>query len=315
MADNYKFPDEMDEDPIENEIEIEIEDDTPEEDRKHAQPLPEEIVKDIEEDDLESYSKEAKQRLLQMKKLINDERRAKEQAFREQEEAVRVAQSLLEKTKELQKNLSQGEKVLVSNVYDSATREIDAAKREYKEAYDSGDADRLVEAQQKLTAAQYKAAQISQYKPQYDENSLQEWENSVQIQKPQAQPQRLDPKTQAWLDKNSWYGTDEDMSFLAMGVHRRLEKEGVPPGSDHYWNVIDTEMRKRFPDRFAGEQSVETKDSATKRSNTVVAPATRSTSSKKIKLTQTQLALAKKFKLTPEQYAMELTKVQESQNG
>ena len=310
---NYKFPDEMDEDPIEQQIEIEIEDDRPVEDQKNATPLPEEIVHDIENDDLESYSKEAKQRLLQMKKLINDERRAKEQAFREQEEAVRVAQSLLEKTKELQKNLSQGEKVLVSNVYDSATREIESAKRAYKEAYDSGDSDLLVEAQANLTAAQYKAAQISQYRPQYDENTLQEWENSVQIQQPQAQPQRLDSKTQAWLDKNSWYGTDEDMSFLAMGVHRRLEKEGVPPGSDHYWNVIDNEVRKRFPDRFAGE--AETKDSAQKRSNTVVAPATRSTSSKKIKLTQTQLALAKKFKLTPEQYAMELTKVQESQNG
>ena len=310
---DYKFPDEMDEDPIEEQIEIEIEDDRPIEDQKNATPLPEEIVKDIEEDDLESYSKEAKQRLLQMKKLINDERRAKEQAFREQEEAVRVAQSLMERTKELQRNLSQGEKTLVHNIYDSATREIEAAKRAYKEAYDSGDSELLVEAQANLTAAQYKAAQISQYKPQYDENTLQQWENSVQIQQPQAQPQRLDPKTQAWLDKNSWYGTDEDMSFLAMGVHRRLEKEGVPPGSEHYWNVIDTEVRKRFPDRFSGE--AETKDSAPKRSNTVVAPATRSTSSKKIKLTQTQVALAKKFKLTPEQYAMELTKIQESQNG
>jgi len=313
MAENYKFPDEMDENPVEEQFEIEIEDDRPIEDQKNATPLPAEIVQDIEEDDLESYSKEAKQRLLQMKKLINDERRAKEQAFREQEEAVRVAQSLMERTKELQRNLSQGEKVLVHNVYDSATREIETAKRAYKEAYDSGDSDLLVEAQANLTAAQYKAAQISQYRPQYDESSLQNWENNVQIQQPQPQPQRLDPKTQAWLDKNSWYGTDEDMSFLAMGVHKRLEKEGVPPGSEHYWSVIDNEMRKRFPDRFSGE--TETKDSPQKRSNTVVAPATRSTSSKKIKLTQTQVALAKKFKLTPEQYAMELTKIEESQNG
>jgi hypothetical protein len=314
MAENYKFPDEVD-DPIENQIEIEIEDDTPEEDRRNAIPLPEEIVKDIEDDDLESYSKEAKQRLLQMKKLINDERRAKEQAYREQSEAVRVAQTLLERTKELQKNLSQGEKVLVNNAQNSATNELDFAKKEYKEAYDSGDSDRLVEAQTKLTSAQYRAAQLAQYRPQYDENALQNWENSVQIQQPQPQPQRLDPKTQAWLDKNSWYGSDEDMSFLAMGVHRRLEKEGVPPGSDHYWNVIDNEMRKRFPDKFSGESQAETKDSASRRSNTVVAPATRSTASKKVKLTQTQLALAKKFKLTPEQYAVELTKVQESQNG
>ena len=316
MADaGYKFPDEIDEDPIENQIEIEIEDDTPEEDRKHAQPLPEEIVKEIDEDDLESYSKEAKQRLLQMKKLVNDERRAKEQAFREQEEAVRVAQSLLQRTKELQGRLTEGEKAYVSTAKDSVSREVDMAKREYKEAYDSGDSELLVAAQEKLTRAQLKAQQIEQYKPQFDENTLQQWENSVQIQQPQAQPQRLDSKTQAWLDKNSWYGTDEDMSFLAMGIHRRLEKEGVPTGSDYYWNVIDNEMRKRFPDKFSGEPQVETKDSAPKKSNTVVAPATRSTASKKVKLTTSQLALAKKFKLTPEQYAMELTKVQESQNG
>ena len=312
MAENYKFPDEQD-DPIENQIEIEIEDDTPEEDRKHATPLPEDIVRDIEEDDLESYSKEAKQRLLQMKKLVNDERRAKEQAFREQAEAVRVAQTLLERTRVLQSNLSQGERVLVNNAQSSAVNDLDSAKKEYKEAYDSGDSDRLVEAQTKLTAAQYRAAQLAQYRPQYDESTLQNWENSVQIQQPQPQPQRLEPKTQAWLDKNSWYGTDEDMSFLAMGVHRRLEKEGVPPGSDHYWNVIDNEMRKRFPDKFSGES--DSKDSTSRKSNTVVAPATRSTASKKVRLTQTQLALAKKFKLTPEQYALELTKVQESQNG
>jgi hypothetical protein len=123
----------------------------------------------------------------------------------------------------------------------------------------------------------------------------------------------LDSKTQAWLDKNSWYGSDDDMSFLAMGIHRRLERDGVTTGSDQYWSAIDTEMRKRFPEKFAGENTAETKDSV-KKPSTVVAPATRSTSPKKIRLTQTQLALAKKFKLSPEQYAMELTKL-ESQNG
>jgi hypothetical protein len=123
----------------------------------------------------------------------------------------------------------------------------------------------------------------------------------------------LDSKTQSWLDKNSWYGVDDDMSFLAMGIHRRLERDGVTTGSDQYWNAIDTEMKKRFPEKFAGDNNSETKDSV-KKPSTVVAPATRSTSPKKIRLTQTQLALAKKFKLSPEQYALELTKL-ESQNG
>jgi len=319
MAEEFKFPDEIEEEikapevekEPEDKIEIEVEDDRPIEDQKNATPLPEAIVKEVEEDNLEEYSKEAKQRLLQMKKLINDERRAKEQALREQEEAVRVAQSLLDETKKLKSRLSDGEKVYVSTAKENVTRELEAAKKAYKEAYDSGNSDLLVEAQEKLTEAKMKSNEIERYKPQYDESSLQNTENEVQIPQSSQQP-RLDSKTQSWLDKNSWYGVDEDMSFLAMGIHKRLEKDGVPTGSDHYWSVIDTEMRKRFPEKFQTE-TTETKDSA-KKPATVVAPATRSTSPKKIRLTQTQLALAKKFKLSPEQYAMELTKL-ESQNG
>ena len=315
--DDFKFPDEMEtpevEAPAEEKIEIEIVDDRPEEDQKNAQPLPEEIVKDIENDDLEQYSKEAKQRLLQMKKLINDERREKEQAVREQQEAIRVAQSLVEETKKLRGRLTEGEKVYVSNAKEGAERQLELARIAYKEAYDSGDSDKVVDAQEKLTEAKFKIHQVESYRPQYDESALQTAENEVKIPEQSQQPQRLDSKTQSWLDKNSWYGVDDDMSFLAMGIHRRLERDGVTTGSDQYWNAIDTEIKKRFPEKFAGDNNSETKDSV-KKPSTVVAPATRSTSPKKIRLTQTQLALAKKFKLSPEQYALELTKL-ESQNG
>lgn len=317
--DDFKFPDEMEnetpevEASAEEKIEIEIVDDRPEEDQKNAQPLPEEIVQDIENDDLEQYSKEAKQRLLQMKKLINDERREKEQAVREQQEAIRVAQSLVEETKKLRGRLTEGEKVYVSNAKEGAERQLELARIAYKEAYDSGDSDKVVDAQEKLTEAKFKVHEVESYRPQYDESALQTAENEVKIPEQSQQPQRLDSKTQSWLDKNSWYGVDDDMSFLAMGIHRRLERDGVTTGSDQYWNAIDTEMRKRFPEKFAGDNNSETKDSV-KKPSTVVAPATRSTSPKKIRLTQTQLALAKKFKLSPEQYALELTKL-ESQNG
>ena len=319
MAEEFQFPDEIEQEtkvetPAENAIEIEVIDDRPEEDQKNATPLPKEIVEDIENDDLEEYSKEAKQRLLQMKKLINDERREKEQALREQHEAIRVAQNIIEENKKLKGSLSSGERVLVGNAKQAAEQELNMAKKAYKEAYDSGDSELLVEAQDKLTDAKIKVKQIELYRPQYDEETFKNQENAVQSQLQQSQPARLDSKTQAWLDKNSWYGTDDDMSFLAMGIHRRLERDGVPIGSDHYWSSIDTEMHKRFPEKFAGESPSETKDSVSKKSSTVVAPATRSTSPKKIRLTQTQLALAKKFKLSPEQYAMELTKL-ESQNG
>jgi len=319
MAEEFQFPDEIEQEkkvaePADSGFEIEVIDDRPEEDQKNATPLPKEIVEDIENDDLEEYSKEAKQRLLQMKKLINDERREKEQALREQQEAIRVAQTIIEENKKLKGSLTSGEKVLVDNVKVSAARDLEMAKKAYKDAYDSGDSELLVNAQEQLTEAKLKMNQFENYKYQYDEESFKNQENAVQSQLQQSQPARLDSKTQAWLDKNSWYGTDDDMSFLAMGIHRRLERDGVPIGSDHYWQSIDTEMHKRFPEKFAGESPSETKDSVRQKSSTVVAPATRSTSPKKIRLTQTQLALAKKFKLSPEQYAMELTKL-ESQNG
>ena len=318
----FKFPDEIENEvqtpDLEEELEIEIVDDTPEEDRRNATPLPKEIVDEIDKDDLEAYTGQAKERLMQMKKAMHDERRAKEAALKEQQEAVTFAQKVYQENQKLKTKLTAGEQTLVSNYKENIVRELEDAKREYKEAYDSGDSDRLVEAQDKLTDVKMKAKEIERYKPEFSEDALQSQETEVQI--PQ-QPQRLDSKTQAWLDKNSWYGVDEDMSFLAMGVHRRLEREGVPIGSDHYYSVIDNEMRQRFPEKF--ESAEETKYSSeteskssvkTSKPSTVVAPATRSTSPKRVKLTPTQIQLAKKFNLTPEQYARELTKL-ESQNG
>ena len=310
----YKFPDEIEASASEEqEIEIEIVDDTPEEDRKNATPMPKEIVDEIESDDLESYSGEAKQRLLQMKKVMHDERRAKEAALREQEEAFRVAQQLVEENKKLKGKLSNGEQTLVNTYKETVARELDDAKRAYKDAYDSGDSELLAEAQDKLFDVKMKAQDIARYRPEFSEEALQEQENNVQMQN---QP-KLEPKTQAWLDKNSWYGSDEDMSYLAMGIHRRLEKEGVALGSDHYFSVIDKEMRNRFPEKFSDTKVSDTETKTSSKSNaprTVVAPATRSTSPRKIALTPTQVQLAKKLNLTNEQYARELMKM-ESQNG
>ena len=308
-SNKFKFPDE-EPDALE-EIEIEIIDDVPEEDRKNATPMPKNIVDEIDNDDLEEYSGKAKERLLQMKKVMHDERRAKEEALREQAESLRVAQQLVNENKNLKGRLSTGEQTLVNNYKENMVRELDDAKREYKDAYDSGDSDRLGEAQEKLIDVKMKSKQIDDYRPEFQNDTLQPQESDVQIQQP---TQRLEPKTQEWLDKNSWYGSDDDMSYLAMGIHRRLERQGVALGSEHYFNVIDTEMRQRFPEKFDDETSEPEVKPSAKRPSNVVAPATRSTSPKKIRLTPTQVQLAKKFNLTPEQYARELTKL-ESQNG
>ena len=315
---DFKFPDESkaEQPEAEPEFEIEIEDDTPPEDRGQS-PMPKKIVEELEQDELEEFTGKAKEKLSQLKKVWHDERRAKEAASKEATEAARIAQQLLDENQKLKSKLSAGEQNLLNKHKENITYEIEKAKAAYKEAYDSGDSDRLVEAQEKLTSVQMEAKQIERYQPEYSEDALQNSETQVQI--PQ-QPQRLEPKTQSWLDKNSWYGVDDDMSFLAMGIHRRLEREGVAVGSDHYFGVIDKEMRQRFPEKFEQEETkdsseVEIKHSAkVSKPSTVVAPATRSTSPKKVRLTPTQVQLAKKFNLTPEQYARELTKL-ESQNG
>jgi len=299
-------------------FEIEEEDDTPPEDRDRD-PLPENIKEELEADTLDDYSERVKQRLSQLKKVWHDERRAKEAADRERQEAMAMAQRIIAENKKLKTTLSSGEEDYLNTLKDSYTKELDLAKREYREAYDSGDTEKIIEAQSKMNEAQCKLSQAQQLKPQYKIDSLQEDENSVQIQQERnTQPQapKPDAKALAWQEANQWFGKNRAMTGFALGLHDELvNHEGIMPSTDAYYRRIDDAMRKTFPEHFGETESLEEEKPAqrTKPSN-VVAPATRSTAPKKVRLTKTQLALAKKFKLTPEQYARELLKT-ENANG
>ena len=288
--------------------EIEVEDDTPEEDRGRT-PMPKELVEELEADELEEYSEKVKTRLKQMKKVWHDERREKEREAREKAEAIATAQRLLERTRQLEATLVQGEQSLIGSYAQTAEYEIAAAKREYKEAYESGDADRMTDAQEKLNVASYKLQQIRNYRP-----TLQPTESQVEIPQQQVQQPRLDTKTVAWQERNTWYGTDPEMTATALGLHQKLVSERGPQyaGTDEYWGVVDKTMRRRFPDYFGdevenGEAKPTTRDS---KAAPVVAPASRTRSPKKIVLKQSQLTIAKKLGLTPEQYARELLKME-----
>jgi hypothetical protein len=316
MADEQEVQGQEQEVDLKDDFDLQVEDDTPEEDRNRA-PLPAEMVQDLEQDELEEYSDKVKTRLKQMKKVWHDERREKERAFREQQEAIAFAQKVLEENKRLKSTLSEGEKSYIDTAKNAAALELEMAKRAYKEAYDSGDSDQIVEAQEKLNAASYKIQQVNSFRP-----TLQPQENDVQI--PQQAPQQaveFDRKTKAWLDKNSWYGRDPEMTALALGFHQKLEREegNQYVGSDDYWRRVDETMRRRFPEYFGDEEK--TSDGGGKpvqrtetKSATVVAPASRSTSSKRVVLKASELAIAKKFGLTPEQYAKEKLRL-EKQNG
>ena len=284
----------------EKDFELEIEDDTPEQDR-NRQPLPKEMVQDLEEDELEEYSEKVKTRLKQMKKVWHDERREKEAALREQQEAVSLAHNLVEENKKLKTRLTEGEKSLIMTATREAELDTQMAERAYKEAYDSGDSDQILEAQKKLNTTSNRLERLKGYRP-----SLQASENSVQNQPTQAAAPRLDQKTDSWRKQNTWFGQDEEMTATALGLHQKLEKQygGQYIGTDEYWNTVNKTMQRRFPEYFGDEEPEKPQRTAA----TVVASASRSTAPKKIVLKQSQLAIAKKLGLTPEQYAREYAK-------
>lgn len=292
-------------------VKIEVEDDTPEEDRGR-EPLPEDIVKELEADELEDYSEKVKTRLKQMKKVWHDERRAKEAALREQNEALRLAQQALEENKKLKAKVSYSETALVSSYKEAAKRQLEEAKRVYKEAYDSGDSDRVVEAQEQLTAAKMRAEQAQRFKP----TPLQTRETEVNIDQ-QVQVPKPDNKAIAWQERNTWFGKNRLMTGMALALHEELvETHGQAYATtDEYYDRIDKTMRSKFPEEFPSETQTGGGKPSQRTENkpaTVVAPASRSTAPKKVVLKQSQIALAKKLGLTPEQYAREYAKTLEN---
>jgi len=309
--DEFKFPDEVDEKEASkgNEFDIEIEDDTPEEDR-NRQPMPKEIVDELEKDSLEAeeYSAAAKEKLKQLKKVWNDERRAKETALREHQEAVAFAKKTLEENKRIKAMLQSGEKEYVESVKTAAELELEKAKRLYKDAYDLGDTDALITAQEAMQNAGYKLQQAKNFKLptlQEDETSVKD---NYQAESVSPQPDR---RAMSWQQRNQWFGQDKEMTAAALGLHEKLKEQGVEIGSDEYYSTLDRTMRKRFSEFFDEPEETNKSEPTRTKPSTVVASAMRSTSSNKIKLKASQVQLAKKLGLTPEQYAREALKLGE----
>jgi hypothetical protein len=317
QTEEYKFPDEQDQDksetkgkPVED-LEIEIEDDTPAEDRNRTPADPAKVkALEVEVDDLDKYSKEAKDKLIRMKRVWNDERRRAEFAERERNAAVEAAQRLHEENKLVKQMLHSGAKETAEAVTEQAKSQLKMAKKAYKEAYDAGDSEALAEAQEDITKATIRLEKVKKVKPE----ALQEEKYEVQTSQ-QYQPQPpTDPKLNTWQRNNSWFGQDEEMTAAALGLHEKLKRQGAVIGSDEYYATLDNTMRKRFPENFEDlepEIEVEQKEDNPKaKPATVVAPATRSTAPKRIKLRTSQVAIAKKLGLTPEQYVRELLKLE-----
>jgi len=309
--DEYKFPDEIEDKgkPVEevdaeDDLQIEVEDDTPPQDRDKI-PSDQDFVDELDRTELDEYSVEAKKKLAGFRKVYHDERRRADAAQREQQEAIDLAKRLLEENRALKNKVTSSEQQALDSYMTSADRELEMAKKDYRDAYEAGDGEKLVEAQEKITAAKIKAERALNISEQ---RALQRQESDVQIQQVRQQPVR-DSKAETWRERNSWFGQDDEMTSLALGIHEKLVKEhGMAYATtDEYYKRIDNTMRKRFPENFESIEEDEKPVAKTKPS-TVVAPASRSTSSKKVRLTTSQQAIAKKLGLTNEQYARELIK-------
>jgi hypothetical protein len=281
------------------EVEIEVEDDTPEADRgRKAAPPPKEVTNE----ELENYSDKVKNRIKHFSKGYHDERRAKEEAQREREALETYTKNLMAENKKLKGTVDQSHNTLIESAKKQVNGEMALAQRQYKEAYESGETDKILEAQTALNTAQIRMERVNGLKPkQIQPLQPQETPVQTQVEAPQPQVQR-DEKAEAWRDNNPWFGSDDEMTAFALGLHNKLTKEGVDPKTDTYYEKINTRMQQVFPDQF--DDGIEDEPESTQRkSSNVVAPATRSTAPKKIRLTQSQIAIAKKLGVPLETYA------------
>jgi len=312
MAEKYQFPDELDDDKGEkveiiqpdDDVEIEIVDDTPVQDRGRK-PLEKE-VDDPSDDEIETYSDKVKVRIKELTHARHDERRAKEALYREKQELERLAQHMVEENKRLKQYVNSGSEQYDAMAKTVANSELEKARREFKIAQEAFDSDAIMAAQEALTDAKMKVAAVQNYRSA----PLQVEEYNVQPQQPAPQQVQPDEKTLRWQAKNQWFGAQgfEEVSSFALGLHQKLVSNGVDPRSDEYFEQIDARIKSTFPDMFGGASE------KSRRPSSVVAPATRSTGTRKVQLTPSQAALIKKYNLDPKKYVAEVLKL-ENQNG
>jgi hypothetical protein len=315
MAEPYKFPDEVENKKTSNvefeiegegEIEIEIEDDTPVQDRGRK-PLDKEVV-DPTDDEIESYSDKVKSRIKELTHARHDERRVKEATMREKQELERLAQQLIQENNRLKQNVYTGQEAIIEGAKGKAEFQLKEARANLKLAQESFDNDAIIAAQEEVMDAKIRAEQVKNYRLA----PLQE--EKFEVQTPQTQPAKVEPdeKTLRWQAKNQWFGQNgfEEYTSYALGLHQKLVTNGVDPRSAEYFEQIDARMKSSFPDLFGQTNDKPRSGEVQKRPTTVVASVSRSTSAGKIKLTQTQVALAKKFGLTPQQYAVQVAKLE-----
>lgn len=289
--------------------EVEVIDDRPEDDRR---PPAKQEAKAQDDDELENYGDKVKKRINKLKYQQHEERRKREEAERMREEAIRVAQTYAEQSRQYQQIIEQGEHLLHEQAESRATAQLEKAKQDYRQAYEEGNTDKVIAAQEAMMAAQQEAKAAQWNAQQAKRKPPAQQRPAPQPQRQVAPPPKPSERAQNWAAENDWFGKEKDMTALAYGVHERLvTEEGIAPDSDEYYETIDRTMRAKFPEYFGEESGSGQAPSSTHQSPPVVtAPSTRNNGAKprKVRLSRTQIALAKRLGITPEQYATQLLK-------
>lgn len=313
-SDDFEFPDEKEQKAKtqkddDDDFKVEIEDDTPPEDRGRK-PMAE-PPEDPSDEELSTYDEKVQSRIKKFTRGYHDERRAKEQAERERVAAEEFARKVFEENKRLKEQLESGSKVFIEQHQTTAQTELEVAKKKVKQAFEDGDAEGMAAAQEDLAKATLRLQKAQEMRPIEMEKE--------EFEPPRPQAPKIDSKTQRWVDSNSdWFGKDDEMTMAAMGLDRKLQREYGPEyvGTDDYFKKVDSIMRKRFPEYFGSQkdddspsnESQPAQEETPRRASksTVVAPASRSTPPNRVRLKESQVALARKLGITPEQYAKQV---------
>ena len=297
-------------------FEVSIVDDTPEEDRGRAKQADDVDDAEGEDEDLDEtqFSKRIQKRINKLRYDYNEERREKERFQRENTEAVNYAQSIQTQNEDLRNQSAELRRLLYDQVAAKTDTEIESVKRRYKEAYENGDTDSVVSAQEDLSRLYAEKTRFSAESDSFEQQAAPQ-QQPVQQQQPDIPPP--DPMAVDWLKRNSWFQQPgyEEMTGYAVGLHEKLVKQGVDPRNNpSYYENIDAALQKQFSE-FFGEGQEQASEAPTSRRTPVVAPSKRGTgrTPRKVELTSTQVSLAKKLGLSPQQYAAQLVK--EMSNG
>ena len=279
---------------VEEKIEVE---EIPQEEEKEVKVKPEE-----KKDELEEYSKGVQSRIAKLTRKMRE-------AERQREEAVPYAQSVTQQKNQAEKRLSKLDKSYVSEFENRVTTSLAAAKLALKNAIESQDVEAQISAQEQLATLSVENARLNALKVAEEDVAPRQREVNINPQRQQQQPQQQsDPRAEDWASKNSWFGNDSAMTYTAFDIHKKLvEEEGFDPKSNEYYEEVDSRIRLEFPHKF---DKIEENTTRRARPAQAVASATRSGTTtgrrKTVKLSPSQVAIAKRLGVPLEDYAKQL---------